>query len=203
MRYVIGLTGGIACGKSAVSHVLRGLGAGIIDADRIGHEVLYAGQEAYSQVVQAFGQEILNEQGEIDRKRLGAMVFAEKKKLSQLNSITHPHIINNIVKQIEAGDGIIVLDAALLFETGLDALCDEIWLVTAKKEEQLRRILLRDGLSRQEAERRVQSQGDYAQKRGKAKHIIDNSGSLGELEREVKRLYQQVEEICAEKRKRF
>ena len=200
---MIGLTGGIACGKSAVSHVLRGLGAGIIDADRIGHEVLYAGQEAYSQVVQAFGQEILNEQGEIDRKRLGAMVFAEKKKLSQLNSITHPHIINNIVKQIEAGDGIIVLDAALLFETGLDALCDEIWLVTAKKEEQLRRILLRDGLSRQEAERRVQSQGDYAQKRGKAKHIIDNSGSLGELEREVKRLYQQVEEICAEKRKRF
>ena len=203
MRYVIGLTGGIACGKSAVSHVLRGLGAGIIDADRIGHEVLYAGQEAYSQVVQAFGQEILNEQGEIDRKRLGAMVFAEKKKLSQLNSITHPHIINNIVKQIEAGDGIIVLDAALLFETDLDALCDEIWLVMAKKEEQLRRILLRDGLSRQEAERRVQSQGDYAQKRGKAKHIIDNSGSLGELEREVKRLYQQVEEICAEKRKRF
>ena len=203
MRYVIGLTGGIACGKSAVSHVLRELGAGIIDADRIGHEVLYAGQEAYSQVVQAFGQEILNEQGEIDRKRLGAMVFAEKKKLSQLNSITHPHIINNIVKQIEAGDGIIVLDAALLFETGLDALCDEIWLVMAKKEEQLRRILLRDGLSRQAAERRVQSQGDYAQKRGKAKHIIDNSGSLGELEREVKRLYQQVEEICAEKRKRF
>lgn len=203
MRYVIGLTGGIACGKSAVSRVLGELGAGIIDADRVGHEVLYAGQEAYAQVVQAFGEEILNAQGEIDRKRLGAIVFSEKKKLLQLNSITHPHIINNIVKQIEAGDGIIVLDAALLFETGLDALCDEIWLVMAEREEQIRRILLRDHLSRQEAERRIQSQGDYAQKRGKAKHIIDNSGSAWELEREVKCLYQQAEQICAEKRKRF
>ncbi len=203
MRYVIGLTGGIACGKSAVSRVLSGLGAGIIDADQVGHEILSAGQAAYAQVVQAFGEQILNAQGEIDRKRLGAIVFAEEKKLLQLNSITHPHIINNIVKQIEAGNGIMVLDAALLFETGLDALCDEIWLVMAKREEQIRRILLRDHLTRQEAERRIQSQGDYAQKRGKAKHIIDNSGSAWELEREVKCLYQQAEQICVEKRKRF
>ena len=203
MRYVIGLTGGIACGKSAVSRVLSGLGAGIIDADQVGHEILSAGQAAYAQVVQAFGEQILNAQGEIDRKRLGAIVFAEEKKLLQLNSITHPHIINNIVKQIEAGNGILVLDAALLFETGLDALCDEIWLVMAKREEQIRRILLRDHLTRQEAERRIQSQGDYAQKRGKAKHIIDNSGSAWKLEREVKCLYQQAEQICVEKRKRF
>ena len=203
MRYVIGLTGGIACGKSAVSRVLSGLGADVIDADLVGHEILSAGQAAHAQVVQAFGEEILNAQGEIDRKRLGAIVFAEKKKLLQLNSITHPHIINNIVKQIEAGNGIMILDAALLFETGLDALCDEVWLVMAKREEQIRRILLRDHLTRQEAERRIQSQGDYAQKSEKAKHIIDNSGSVGELEREVKRLYQQAEQICAEKRKRF
>ncbi len=201
MRYVIGLTGAIACGKSTISRILSGLGARIIDADRIGHAVLRKGQGAYEPVVKAFGRQILDAHGEIDRKILGPLVFSSKEKLQELNSLTHPHIINNIVKQISANDGIMVLDAALLFETRLDAFCDEIWYVWAKKELQLERVMQRDALSKEEALRRIESQkGDPAKK--KKARLIDNSGSPRELEREVKRLYRQVENICAEKRRK-
>lgn len=200
MHYVIGLTGGIACGKSSVSRILKSLGAIIIDADRIGHEVLAPGQRAYQQVVDAFGQEILDLDANIDRKKLGSLVFSCQAKLEMLNSLTHPHIINNIEKQISTNDGIMVLDAALLFETGLDRLCDETWLVTASKEQQIERILSRDGLSRQEAERRIASQNiDF--KKEKAGHMIDNSGALSDLSSQVRCLYRRVEEICAKKRR--
>ena len=94
MRYVIGLTGGIACGKSSVSAILAALGAEILDADRIGHEVLKKGQAAYADVVAEFGRQILDGREEIDRKILGPIVFSDSKKLKRLNSLTHPHIID-------------------------------------------------------------------------------------------------------------
>lgn len=202
MRYVIGLTGGIACGKSTVSGILAALGASVLDADRIGHEVLKKGQAAYGDVVGAFGRQILDEAGEVDRKILGPIVFSDPQKLKRLNSLTHPHIINNIVKQISTKDGIMILDAALLYEAGLDKLCDEVWIVQAEKEQQIARIRKRDGIGPEEALRRIESQDSRLKEAQGAAYVLDNSGSLAELEREVKRLYHRVEHICGEKRRK-
>ncbi|HHU92435.1 MAG TPA: dephospho-CoA kinase [Halanaerobiaceae bacterium] len=195
---IIGLTGGIASGKSTVSAYLAELGAIIIDADKIAHEIMEKGKPAYRKIIEAFGREILAANGEIDRSRLGKIVFNDREKKRLLEEITHPQIIKEMREKIEENRGqnkIIVLDVPLLFEAGLEKMVDESWLVYVDRETQLERLMARDGLSYQEANKRIKSQLSLEKKRELADFIIDNRGNLEELKREVFFKWREINEI--------
>ncbi|HOA40547.1 MAG TPA: dephospho-CoA kinase [Halanaerobiales bacterium] len=198
MIMIIGLTGGIASGKSTVSAYLAELGAIIIDADKIAHEIMEKGKPAYRKIIEAFGREILAANGEIDRSRLGKIVFNDREKKRLLEEITHPQIIKEMREKIEENRGqnkIIVLDVPLLFEAGLEKMVDESWLVYVDRETQLERLMARDGLSYQEANKRIKSQLSLEKKRELADFIIDNRGNLEELKREVFFKWREINEI--------
>jgi dephospho-CoA kinase len=190
---VIGLTGGIGSGKSTVSRILSGLGAKIIDADLVSREIMSKGQEAYNEIVGYFGENILDERGEIDRKRLGLIVFEDAQKLKKLNEITHPKIIEKIKAMImeakKENYKVIVVDAALLIETGLYQMMDEIWMVVVDIETQIKRIMKRDGFSYEEALKRIRSQMPLEEKIKYADFIINNSKTLEKTEEQVKLLW--------------
>ncbi|HOE57773.1 MAG TPA: dephospho-CoA kinase, partial [Bacillota bacterium] len=145
---VIGLTGGIASGKSTVSAKLKELGAAIIDVDILARSVVSKGEIAYNRIIQCFGESILLPNGEINRKRLGSIVFSDKKKLALLNGITHPEIISRVKERIRelktAGNSVIVVDAAILIEMGLYKYVDSVWVVAADREIQIKRLIERD-----------------------------------------------------------
>ncbi|MGB9780595.1 dephospho-CoA kinase [Caldanaerobacter sp.] len=191
---VVGLTGGIGSGKSTVSRILSGLGAKIIDADLVSREIMSKGQEAYNEIVDYFGEGILDERGEIDRKKLGLIVFGNEQKLKKLNEITHPKIIEKIKAMIveakkEGNYRLIVVDAALLIETGLYQMMDEIWMVVVDIETQIKRIMARDGFSYEEALKRIRSQMPLEEKIKYADFIINNSKTLEKTEEQVKLLW--------------
>lgn len=194
---VIGLTGGIASGKTTVSQILAGRGAHIIDADRVGHAVIEPSGEAYPEVVAAFGTDILDDDGTISRRKLGAIVFSEPARLAELNGISHPRMAERMAREIEAlrlrsnGDRppAVVLDAAILFEAGWDGLCDEIWTVEAPQEVAITRLIERNGFTREEAQARVNAQMDNAERSRRAHRVIRNEGSLDALEAEVAHLW--------------
>jgi dephospho-CoA kinase len=194
---VIGLTGGIASGKTTVSQQLATLGAHIIDADAVGHAVITPQGEAYPEVVAAFGTEILDEDGTISRKKLGAIVFAHPERRAELNGISHPRMAERMAREIEAlrlrkkgpQPPAIVLDAAILFEAGWDALCDEVWTVEAPAELAIARLVERNGLSREEAQARLDAQLSNAERAGRARHVIRNDGSREALAAQVQRLW--------------
>jgi dephospho-CoA kinase len=194
---VIGLTGGIASGKSTVAEMLRQRGAAVIDADRLGHRVLEPGSEGWHEVVTAFGPEVLAPDGSIDRKRLGALVFANPVARQRLNAISHPRIramAEEAIAQLrQAGTvPLAVLDAALLFEAGWDDLCDEVWVVSAPEEVALERLVSRNGLSVAAARERFRAQLPVEEKRARGDVVIENSGTLAELERQVEAVWQQA-----------
>lgn len=197
---VIGLTGGIASGKSTVSSLLKGLGAYIIDVDEVGRDVVEIGEKAYNEIVDYFGNEILLPDGEINRKALGHIVFSDKNKLNKLNSITHPHIIDRVKEVIaeckSKGIKVIVVDAAILIEMGLHTLCDIVWLVRVDRNTQLHRLMERDNYSYEEASNRIKAQFSDEKKSQFADVIIDNTGSLEELEAEVKRQWSIIISEC-------
>jgi dephospho-CoA kinase len=181
---IIGLTGGIASGKTTVSNILKELGAIIIDADKIAHEVLNKGEKGWKRVVKHFGNRILTDNGEIDRSYLGKIVFSNKDELRLLESITHPLIIEEIKNEIDRGrktGKILVLDAPLLYETGLDRLVDQVWVVYVSKDIQLSRLKRRNGLNKKEAELRIDSQLSLKKKIEMADIVIDNNLSKKEL----------------------
>ena len=186
---VIGLTGGIAAGKSTVSERLGALGAHVIDADRVGHRVLMReGGEAYEGVVAAFGAEkILDEAGEIARPRLGRLVFADPARLAELNRLTHPPMHERMRREIEdvraraSPPPFIVLDAAVLFEAGWDALCDEVWTVSTAPERALDRLVARNRLSPEAARARIDAQLGNAEREARADRVIRNDGTLDAL----------------------
>lgn len=185
---IIGLTGGIATGKSTVSNILKKLNIKVIDADKIAHNVLKYG-DVREQIKDSFGNKVTNEHGEIDRKQLGKIVFEDNEKLRKLESITHPKIFEIIdykLKKTEAE--LVVLDAPLLFETSLDEKVDETWVVYASKEIQIKRLKKRDNLKKEEALDRINAQIDLNKKVKKADVVIKNEGSLKELENKVKKL---------------
>lgn len=190
---VIGLTGGIASGKSTVSKILSELGATIIDADIIARKVVKKGEIAYFKIVEYFGDEVLQADGELNRKKLGSIVFSDKEKLSILNSITHPHIIDSIKveikKQKESGEKVIVLDAAILIELGLQRLVDTVWLVIVSEKTQIQRLMQRDGVSYDEAMSRILTQYKNKDKIKYADFIIDNDKQLDELSDFIKDKY--------------
>lgn len=197
---VIGLTGGIASGKTTVSQRLAGLGAHIIDADSVGHAVIAPQGEAYPEVVAAFGTEILDEDGTISRKKLGAIIFADPARRAELNGISHPRMAERMARDIEAvrlrQSGArplaIVLDAAILFEAGWDALCDTTWTVEAPEALAIERLVARNALTREEAQARLAAQMNNAERARRARHVIRNDGSLDALAEQVQRLWEQT-----------
>jgi len=196
---VIGLTGGIASGKSTVSNILRGKGAYIIDADEISKALVEPGKPAYKEIVEFFGKEILNEDGTIKRKKLGKIVFADTEKLSVLNSITHPKIIEEIEKKLkecrERDEKVVVIDAALLIELGLYKLADEVWLVVVDEKTQLERLLKRDRfLEPKEAKDRIRAQMPQEEKKKYATRIIDNTGDFSHLKEQIEKYWRELVE---------
>lgn len=190
---VIGITGGIASGKSTVSLLLKKLGASIIDVDLIGREVVQKGEKAYNEIVKYFGEDILLLSDEINRKKLGDIVFSDKEKLHVLNGITHPEIIRRVADRTkelkENGVEVIVIDAAILFEMGLDKFCDSIWLIQIDKETQLNRLMERDRFVYLDAINRIKSQYENEDKFGIADIIINNNKPLEVIEKEIKELW--------------
>ena len=194
---VIGLTGGIAGGKSLVARRLAGRGAVVIDVDRLGHESYRAGTEAYRAVIQAFGQEVVAPDGEIDRRTLGAKVFADPEARRRLEEIVWPAIRRLAEERLASlraeGAGVVVLDAAVLIEADWLPLVDEVWLVEASPETSRRRLMERNGLTAEQAEARLRAQLTNEKRRPYADVVIENDGSLEELRRAVDEAWSKLE----------
>ncbi|HIB16700.1 MAG TPA: dephospho-CoA kinase [Candidatus Lambdaproteobacteria bacterium] len=183
---LIGLTGGIASGKSTVLQHLRQAGYSVIDADKLGHKVLEQGNPGYNKVVKCFGNEILNPDGSVNRTALGRIVFVDAEKLKQLNEISHPIIAEMIQKEFEesvsdSNGGIVFLEAALLIEANWYKVCGYIWVVSLDPTVALRRLQERDNLSETEAKLRVGAQLDQEERLAYADVVLQNEGTLEEL----------------------
>lgn len=186
----VGLTGGYATGKSFVASQLAVLGCHLIYADRLGHQVLERGGEAYAPVLTLFGDEILLADGAIDRKKLASVVFFDPEKLAALTAIVHPavyHLEEQALRHFaqEDPDGIIVLEAAILIETGRYRLYDRVILTTCDPETQIARAMSRDGVTREQAQARIARQLPLDQKRELASYVIDTSGTKENTVRQV------------------
>ena len=190
---IIGLTGGIASGKTTVAHFLEELGAVVIDADSIGHEVLRSDKAVRRAVVVEFGKGVLSDDGEISREKLGDMVFSSPERLSELNWITHPQIIDRVHALLEKYrvDGIktVVLEAALLLEADLNSMVDEVWVTVASEATIIRRLTERTGLSETDALARIRSQLPALERLKHADAVIDTDCPLDELKSRVTKLW--------------
>lgn len=187
---IIGLTGGIASGKSTVSSLLIKRGAALVDADRIAREVVRPGEPALDEIARVFGQAVIAENGTLDRKKLGALVFAAPEERKRLESILHPAIRQRMKEQMaqleqEDPNRLIVVDIPLLYESGLDTMFEEILLVYVTPELQLERLMHRDGMSAEEALGRLRAQWPIDDKRALASVIIDNSGTVEQTRQQV------------------
>ena len=185
----LGLTGGIASGKSSVAAILRELGFTVLDADALGHQLMEPGQPAYKEILQEFGPQIAPAGGRIDRTKLGSIVFADPVKLAHLNAIVHPRVREATQQkfsawQRDADRDIVFVEAALLIEAGFDKWLDGLVVTWCTPEQQLQRLLTR-GLTPTEAQRRIASQLDTKLKLSQAKYRIDCSTSLEETRRQV------------------
>ena len=181
MMRVIGLTGGIGTGKSTASEYLRKQGFSIIDADRISREIVGPGTLLLKELEKNFGSGIIKDDGTLDRKALAAIVFSDKEKKSRLDGLMHGHILDEIERKIsesQSGEGRgIIVDAPLLFETGLEKKCDQVWLITADETLRILRVCERDGMDPEEVRARIQNQMADEEKKERAHRIVDNSGS--------------------------
>jgi len=189
---ILCLTGGIAAGKSTVAMFLEELGAKTIDADKVGHLVYEPGAQAYIKVIEAFGQDIVGENHQINRRALGGKVFGKPEELKKLTDIVWPEIRNHIKLQIagfEAAypDGVVVLDAAVLFEAGWFDMGDEIWVVVVERELAIERAMARDALDRQAVENRIDAQLSNAEKKEKADVVFENNGTEEALREHVEK----------------
>lgn len=195
----VGLTGGLASGKSFVGRALAELGCHLIQADELGHEVLAPGGEAYAAAVAEFGPGILDAEGRIDRGKLAELVFDDPPRLARLNELVHPPVIRReeaLLAEIAARDprGIAVVEAAILIETGSHRRFDRIVLAVCRPEQQIERALSR-GVSREQALARLRRQMPLEEKRKYAHYVIDTSGSREETLRQVRQVYDSLREI--------
>jgi len=190
---VIGLTGGIASGKNLVARVLGELGGVIIDADQLAREVVVPGEPAYMAIVNEFGKEILNPDRTLNRKALAKIIFANPDARHSLERITHPAIARKAEQKLaalrEEGARVVVYMAPLLIEAGATARVDEIWVVFADPETQVERLMLRDGISREDALQRISAQMPMEEKRKLARIVIDNRGTPEETEQRVREIW--------------
>jgi dephospho-CoA kinase len=193
----VGLTGGIACGKSTVARMFVKNGAHLIDFDRIAHEVQQPEKPAWQKVVDCFGKEILLSDGKIDRVKLGNIVFADKKKLNKLNKIVHPFVYQEWHRRLEKigkkeKHAIVLADIPLLFEGNMQHLFDMTMLVLIAPKEQIRRLMARSGISKEEAEKRLNNQMPINEKISLTDIVIDNRGSIFETEKIVKKVWREL-----------
>ena len=191
---IVGLTGGIGAGKSTVAAILSELGARVIDADRIGHEVYRPGTEGHRRVVAAFGPGVVAPDGTIDRRALGAIVFADPAALARLNAIVHPLLAAEVGRRIAAaradgGGAPIVIEAAILLEAGWQPLVDRIWVVSTAREQAIARVVASRGLTRAEVERRLDAQMPDAKRCSAADVVIRNDGPPAALRAEVEKAW--------------
>ena len=195
MTKLAGLTGGIATGKTTVANLFREKGIYIIDADLIAREVVKKGMPAWRMIKEEFGDEILREDGELDRKKLGSIVFSSKEKIQKLNSIVHPFVRERMMEEIERAISMeknILLDIPLLFENGIHQWLRPVILVYAPLEVQIERLMKRDGLSREECEKRIRAQMSIEEKKKLADYIIDNSSDISKTKRQVEEVYEKI-----------
>lgn len=190
---LIGLTGNIGTGKSTVARMLAKQGAHTIDADKVAHEVMRPGTPVHRQIVEAFGPDILTPGGEIDRKRLGAQVFADAAALKELEALVHPATLQAIQRRVRATSAdVVVIEAIKLVEVGLADVCDSVWVTTCRSEQQVHRIMVGRGLSRAEAEQRVRAQPPQEDKIARADVVIDTSGTLSQTREQARSAWEQL-----------
>ena len=187
---VIGLTGGTGSGKSVVSKSLAAAGAVIVDADKIAHEIILKGEPAYHEIIDYYGTGILDEAGNIIRKKLGEIVFNDKEKLAFLNQCTHKYITAEVKRQIAEAKEIgtataIIVDAPLLLEAKLETVCDLVWVVYADPEVRAQRVMARDGITYELAKARIANQKSWEEYQAAADAVIDNSKDLAHLEEQL------------------
>lgn len=180
---LIGLTGGSGAGKTTVSNILKKYDSYIIDADAISHKITQKGQKAYFEIIENFGQKILDTEKNIDRKILGNIVFSEKDKLKILEQITHKYILQEIKNEIEIAKNsekykYIILDAPLLIETNLHKIVDTIWIVCAEEEERIKRLTKRDNISEENIKKRLSNQTPFEKIKPFADFIIENKENI-------------------------
>ena len=202
----VGLTGGLACGKSTIAALLQEKGCGLIDADRLGHEAIAPGGPAYSAVVAEFGRDILDGEGRVDRVRLAACVFGDRQggdrqrgdpqQVRRLNELVHPHILRRIEEEARKfaerhSEGILIVEAALLLEAFAESQVDKVVVVDCSEEQQIQRFQAKGGTA-EEARRRMAAQMARAERLRRADFVVDTSGTLEQTRRQVNTLYQRL-----------
>jgi dephospho-CoA kinase len=194
---LIGLTGGIGCGKTEVASIFQKLGARVIDADTIGKDVAERNSSVLKKIFAAFGKEFMAPDGRLRRKELGNYVFADDKRKMKLNAIVHPHLLKRMEKEITSakkeGWKTILVDAALIYEMGLEDRFDKVIVVYSELKHRIARLKKRDGLSDQEILNRIQSQMPLDEKVKRADAVISNDGSLGELRLQTETLFRKFQ----------
>ena len=189
----IGLTGGIGTGKSSVTEAFQSLGAAVINADLLGHDAYLPGTIGFEEVVTEFGQDIVGSDGQIDRKKLGPIVFSDSSKMDRLNEIMHP-LIRDLIEErlvtLESNQNkVAVVEAAILIEAGWKSLFDEIWVVISDPEEVINRLRVRNGLSREDAAKRIDSQMSNDERIEHGDVVVENTGSMEDLQTRVNSLW--------------
>ncbi|MFI8720216.1 dephospho-CoA kinase [Bacillus altitudinis] len=197
MTLVIGLTGGIASGKSTVSQMIKEKGIRVVDADIIANEAVSKGSAALHQIVQTFGEEVLLPNGELNRQQLGAIIFSDEEKRKKLNAIVHPEVRKEMLEQRDEGvsnnETFVVLDIPLLFESKLEGLVDRIIVVYTTPELQLSRLMNRNDLSEEEALNRIHSQQPLEEKCQKADRVIENTKDLAFIRKQLENILNEWE----------
>ncbi len=199
MTLIIGLTGGIVGGKSTAASMFKDLGAKIVDVDKIGHSVILPHRPAWKKIIRLFGKDFLRNDLTIDRGKLGKIVFTNQTLLKKLNEITHPEIIKVIKKEINLAknktynqEKILIIDAALIYEAKMDRLMDKIIVVYINEDEQAKRLIKRNDLSKEEALQRIKSQMPIKEKVKMADYVIDNSNSMDETKKQVEKIWKKL-----------
>lgn len=199
---IAGLTGSIATGKSTVSTIMKDLGAFIVDADRAAREVVLPGMPAWERIVGIFGRDVLQPSGEIDRERLGRLVFNDAKMRAMLEEIVHPEVVRHMEDRIVtigtgSPDAVVILDVPLLIETGMHRGVNEVIVVYCPEDQQIRRLMIRDSVNRDEALARVRSQLSIEEKRRFASMLIDNGGTREETRIQVISVFESLRDRAA------
>jgi dephospho-CoA kinase len=199
---LVGLTGGIGAGKSTVARMLEERGARVIDADDLARRAVRNGTPGFDRVVEAFGPDVVKPDGELDRRKLAGIVFADPNRRRELERITHPEVARLLAEALapfRATDEIIVYASPLLVESGTAAACDIVVVVAAPEDEQLRRVGAQRALEEADVRARMQAQATAPERAAAADVILDNGGTLEELEAQVERLWQDIERIARER----
>ncbi|KRM98665.1 dephospho-CoA kinase [Lactobacillus taiwanensis DSM 21401] len=196
MTYFLGLTGGIASGKSTADDFFKKKNIPIIDSDLIAHKIMEVGQAGYQAVVDYFGSKILTDNQTINRRKLGEIVFNDQAKLKKLNSLTHPLVHQEIKRQMEQyrlnQEKLVVIDVPLLFESGFESLCDGVLVISISPELQLKRLMKRNNFTEKEALSRINNQMPLSEKEKRATYVVANTGTINDLEKRLSDLLQKI-----------